>query len=205
MIYIWVIYRDAIFQKPEVHFWDEIPLALPFQMTSCEVSIIHIVIWRLPFKSSSRKKKCKETDPKKMTYPMFFLCRFHNFLLVSPTSTQVEALWCPDFHEHFRPPENPAVSRRVAPSVLPWCHSPKEPGRWFRAFSRFCFMGFLWEKLKEKKGISSLTSFSEHWIFGGAHEISKDAHVPTVQGFMSNLQFWNIMQLIFASESGRTN
>ena len=103
-----------------------------------------------------------------------------NFLLVSPTSKQVEALWCPDFHEHFRPPENLAVSRRVAPSVLPWCHSPKEPGRWFRAFSGFRFMGFLWENLKEKKGISSLTSFSEHWLFGGAHEISKDAHVPTV-------------------------
>lgn len=109
---------------------------------------------------------------------MFFLCSFHNFLLVSPTSKQVEALWCPDFHEHFQPPENLAVSRRVAPSVLPWCHSPKEPGRWFRAFSRFCFMGFLWEKLKKKKkGISSLTSFSEHWLFRGAHEISKDAHV----------------------------
>ena len=56
MIYIWVIYRDAIFQKPEVHFWDEILLALPFRMTLCEVSIIHIIIRRLPFESSSHKK-----------------------------------------------------------------------------------------------------------------------------------------------------
>ena len=74
MIYIWVIYRDAIFQKREAHFWDEIPLSLPFRMTSCEVSIFHIIIWRLPFKSSSRGKEMQR-HPKKMTYPKLFLCR----------------------------------------------------------------------------------------------------------------------------------
>lgn len=166
----WVIYRDAIFQKREAHFWDEIPLSLPFRMTSCEVSIIHIIIWRLPFESSSRGKEMQR-HPKKMTYPMLFLCRSSWFHPPPNRSRHCDAQ---TFTSTFDPQKT-----RLSRGELhhPFCHDVialRVVQRIHRIFVSWDFYG-TW-----KKGISSLTSFSEHWFCGGAHEISKDAHVPTV-------------------------
>lgn len=155
--------------------------SLPFQMTSCEVSIIHIIIWRLPFESSSRQKKSKETDPKKMTYPMCFLCSSVTFCWFHPPPNRSRHCDAQTFTSTFDPQKT-----RLSRGELhhPFCHdvialrnrgggSGHSP-----IFVSWDFYGKFWKK---KKGISSLTSFSEHcWLFGGAREISKDAHVPTV-------------------------